>query len=159
MAPPHSPQNSQDHGERGLSFRGVAVMTEAAMTAETVKLPRLPHCAAVCRTSKRRARCSPEPPKPSWSLPPLNSTPLSVCSWSRGRFTYQPRTGLQTPSRITISCGFTNEEGKRATNVGNLGKSCQTRPWAIFYVRPPKLFVLGRLVVPKTLQILGIIPM
>ena len=31
---------------------------------------------ALCRTSKTRARCSPEPPKPSWRLPPLNSTPL-----------------------------------------------------------------------------------
>ena len=37
---------------------------------------------AFCGTSNRRARCYPEPPKPSkppkpsWRLPPLNSTPL-----------------------------------------------------------------------------------
>ena len=30
-------QNAQDHGKGGLSLRGVAVMTETAMTAKTVK--------------------------------------------------------------------------------------------------------------------------
>ena len=39
-------------------------------------------CPSFCRTSKRRTRRFPEPPKlskppkPSWRLPPLNSTPL-----------------------------------------------------------------------------------
>ena len=37
----------------------------------------LHHCSVLCRPSKRRARCSPKPPKPSWRLPPLNSTPFS----------------------------------------------------------------------------------
>ena len=80
-----NPKHVQDDGEGGLSLRGVAVITETAITTETaktVKPPRLPHCAVFCRTSKRRVRCSPEPPnpwkppKPSWRPPPLNSTPL-----------------------------------------------------------------------------------
>ena len=72
----------------GWVLRGVAVMTETAIMAwpskppKPSKPPRLPHCAVFCRTSKRRVRCSSEPPKPSkppkpsWRLPPLNSTPL-----------------------------------------------------------------------------------
>ena len=66
-------QKSQDHGRKGgLSLKGVAVMTETAMTAETaktIKTATMPHCAVFCRTSKRRARCSPEP-----VLPPLPTT-------------------------------------------------------------------------------------
>ena len=61
--------NNLDSGSRKRGgLRGGAVMTETAMTAETaktVKPPQLPHCPVFCRTSKRRRRCSPEPPKPS----------------------------------------------------------------------------------------------
>ena len=40
-------RKSQDHGKGGLSLRGVAVITETAVTAKTVtKPPGLPHCAA-----------------------------------------------------------------------------------------------------------------
>ena len=71
-------------GKIKLSLRGVAVTTETATNAETAKTvkPSLSSLGTVfCRTSQRRARCSPEPPKPSrspkpsWRLPPLNSTP------------------------------------------------------------------------------------
>ena len=38
----------------------------------------LPHCAALCRTSKRRVRCPPKSPKPSGRPLPLNSIPPSL---------------------------------------------------------------------------------
>ena len=47
-----------------------------------------------CRTSNRRARCSPEPPKrpkPSWRLPPLNPTPLISSSFSKDSMYVAPR--------------------------------------------------------------------
>ena len=53
----------------------------------------------------------------------------------------------------------TAKEGKSATNLGNLGKLCQIWPRAIYLCwagwRSRKLYMLGRLAVPKTLQILG----
>ena len=57
-------------------------MTETAMTAETAKTVMAASWYCLCRTSKSMVRCypeplkPPEPPKPSWRLPPLNSAPL-----------------------------------------------------------------------------------
>ena len=64
----HSLMFNQDDGKGGLSLRGVAVTTKSATTAETAKPSkpsRLPLGTVFCRTSKRSARCFPEPPKPS----------------------------------------------------------------------------------------------
>ena len=59
----------QDLGKEGLRLRGVAVMTETAITAKTAETVKAAGCLIVlcykCRTSKGRVRCSPKPPKPS----------------------------------------------------------------------------------------------
>ena len=39
---------NQDHGKGGLSLRGVAVMTETAMTAETAKTVKTATVASLC---------------------------------------------------------------------------------------------------------------
>ena len=39
---------SQDHGKGGLSLRGVAVMTETAMTGETAKTVKTATAASLC---------------------------------------------------------------------------------------------------------------
>ena len=58
----HFPRHYQDHGQGGLSLRGVAVTTETATTAETAKTVTAAswYCILQDKT-KRRTRCFPEP--------------------------------------------------------------------------------------------------
>ena len=56
----------QDAGKKGgLSLRGVAVTTETAMTAETVRTVMVASLSCILYDQQMRARCSPEPSKPS----------------------------------------------------------------------------------------------
>ena len=56
-----------------LSLRGLAKPPKLS------KPQRLPHCAVFCRTSKRRARCSPDLPKPSnYAKTVMKATPLKL---------------------------------------------------------------------------------
>ena len=58
-------QINQDVGKGGLSLRGVAVITEIAITSEAAKTVTV--CLFVlyfCRASTRRVRCAPDPETP-----------------------------------------------------------------------------------------------
>ena len=57
---------NQDHGKGGLSLRVAAVTTETATTAETAKTVTAASWYCILQdVSRRRARCNPEPSKPS----------------------------------------------------------------------------------------------
>ena len=60
---------------------------------------------------------------------------------------------------MIIMMMMTNKEGKSAINLSNLGNFCQIWPRVVYLCwagrRSRKLLMLGRLAVPKTLQILG----
>ena len=71
----------QDVGKGGVEFKGGSRHDRTTIIAETVTAASLPF---ICKTSTRRARCSPQPPeKPSWGLPPLNLNPPFTTSWYR----------------------------------------------------------------------------